>query len=143
MNLKQLVALVKWSDVKKSLMYFYPDQRKSLAGYKKVFDIISSLKDVKTDSKEYIKCERSTDDSDKNYDYYSTFTNKYSLSFRPWSEVASLRIRQDNLLNHQLVALILWEMTYSGFTNEDCQKEGEKLFKIAREAKIQLQNNKI
>lgn len=70
MKLKELIDRVEWKDVKKELLKSYPDQKKSIEGYKIIFDTLKLKKPKK--SKMRICVEKVKDDFEKEKDVYYT-----------------------------------------------------------------------
>jgi len=99
--------------------------KKALHRYKEIFVEIQEMKDKKTNPKEYINIKRKTETYDNEFNEWYTITiNPYSsLSFVSWIELANLKVRQNNLLNAQIMAHFLWEITYHGFYEKKIQKK--------------------
>jgi len=145
MTIKQLAQKTKWKDVRRYLQFYYPDQKKALHRYKEIFVEIQEMKDKKTNPKEYINIKRKTETYDNEFNEWYTITiNPYSsLSFVSWIELANLKVRQNNLLNAQIMAHFLWEITYHGFYEKKIQKKGDELFKTVIEAKKEIKASEL
>jgi len=130
-TLRQLIKKTKWKEVKKFLIFRYPDQKKNLDGYKRAFDEIKEIPIAKVDKNEYIIIERNIEDG---IEWYSVSIRKkkddtyYAVGFRSWKYISNLPIKRHNLFNTEIVAHCLWEMTYSGYSEKEVKKAGDKLF---------------
>lgn len=63
-----------------------------------------------------------------------SYNGYYGLDFTDWQEWLGLEIKNlTNLSDIEVLANILWEMTYSGFTQEQIQEKRDRLIKIAKE----------
>ena len=123
MKIKELAKKCKWKDVKRHLVFIYPEQRQNIKRYKEIFEEVKNAKDIKVDKKEYIDIKRCFDIYDNEItEWYGIATNKYSLSFRKWEDLANLKVRQNNLLNAEIMAYFLWEITYSSFDEKTIKK---------------------
>ncbi len=136
-TLLDLIKIVEWSDIIRILLAHYPQGNKELE--KHAFNIISRIKKIpnkfKTEfihinlilpflpSEKYL-----TAKEDRTHNHYSVSTNKFSLSFRPWIDVANMPIAYKTLTSYSIediVAHILWEITFYG--------DEEKMKQIAEE----------
>jgi hypothetical protein len=129
MNTIDLAKLVKWEDVKRAIKYFYPDDKNN---YEDVFNKIRNYKPVKINKREFLKIwtwhiVKNNPILDIEDVYYDVCTNKYSLSFRDWNEVASLQIEKstlEHLIPVDIIAHIIWEITFYG--DEEQMKNTQK-----------------
>jgi len=64
-------------------------------------------------------------------------TTYYSLDFTSWDEWANAHLFIEPasvyISKEEVLAYVLWEMTFNGFTNEEVQKRWEELCEIIRE----------
>jgi len=129
MTIREIIQRVKFSDVEKAIKYYYPlDKNK----YKPVFNCLKNVKNKKhKDSKEIIEIViggRLYAEADWG-EFYVVHTNKYSLSFRKWAEVANITISEktlDSFKYAEIVAHVIWEITYYG-TEKDAQKIAKEM----------------
>ena len=126
-KLKELAKQTKWKEVKKTLLFYYPDQKKSIEEYKKVFEKVQQMPDLKTKKGEYIDIIRLTDSFEKEMEYYNVairqdkITDRYAMDFTPWKIIANLPVKRNNLLTASIVSQCLWEMTFHGFHEKEIQ----------------------
>lgn len=143
-----LAKKTKWSDVDEAIKYFYPDDKNN---YKDVLEKLASFKKAKPKHEdEYIEitaagfykgCEEYPEREDQ---WYNVSTNKFSLSFRKWREVASLPISEDTLehyLPEDILAHFIWEITFYG-PEREMKKQEKEIFKRVKEFKCEKQNKK-
>ena len=125
MIFRELLLKFPWSDIKERLVELYPDQENNLDLYEQVYDELLSL-DVQKEMKEiHIIIELVKDDDSE---YYSTEgivegeSIGYSLQFLRWEKWLGLPIYNQTLQKTphlDIVVHCLWEMTFSGFTQDD------------------------
>lgn len=130
-----LVHVVKWEDVKKSIKFHYPTDKND---YKSLFLKLKTFVREEPKHKEELEVfvfgepSRWPEDfalkqiEEENYYGIHTVRDKkaYCMSFRPWKEVANVPISEDTL-HHvsfvDIVAHFIWEITFYG--NEEEMKE--------------------
>ena len=115
-------------------------QRGHLRALSRIFEEIKVAKWAKElDPKEKIRINCWSDFLDEEIpQYYGIATNKYSLMFRRWAELANIKIENatlDNNLREEIVAHFLWEITYSGYHESKIQRTAAKLNKACDEIK--------
>ncbi len=111
------------------LVELYPDMRKSRGGYLKVMVELNNLKPVKSDLE--IVVEEAEDWYDK-----SNYVNVsgsipgddmgYGIEYTRWEEWLDMRISKDSLKSFSELDIYchcLWEMTWSGFSQEPIQEK--------------------
>ena len=125
MILKELINQVEWPDVAIALVSDHPWCRKSLDGYRIVFETLS-LMDT-DDSGFCIKIELSPDILEPKRLYPDVVgikdgvDERWGLSFSPWKEWLGMVVCQDTLDTFsasRIVANCLYDMTFYGFTEE-------------------------
>ena len=132
MNIINITKLVEWKDIKKSLMYHYNYgyTNKNLIGYEKVFNTVKKYRKSKPEyPDEVIEINACIEEDAENW--YSIYTNKYSLSFRSWKKVANIPISKKTLEHYiyeDIIAYFLWEITFNGFTEKEMEKHGKEIF---------------
>ncbi len=123
MTIREIAQLVKWKQVKRAIKYFYPDDKNDYEG---LFKKIQGMRKRKQkDSEERIEIYAVGELESPKERYYSIFTNKYSLSFRGWNEIANVPIAETTLEHYELqdiLAHFIWEITFYG-TEEQMKKE--------------------
>lgn len=138
--LKELARKCKWKDVQKAILYWYPDQKRQIEAYKPVFEKIKKATFKKTKKTEYITIVLTRYEDDE---WYHAATNLYSLSFRDWKEIANLKIGKQTLSSMRtvdIVAHLLWEITYLGFTKKERKVSRDEVFGKLKNIYEKLQN---
>lgn len=136
MKFVELVQKYVWNDLYPALLQLYPDQEKSLEGYRQVFETLQSLTPVETKMRVYI--ERVHDEiTDEDYDSVcgkdgtlidDTMGNQevtYAIEFTDWAEWLGMDIDPETLSNYtevDILAHCLWEMTFFAYSREDIKK---------------------
>lgn len=129
-TIRDLVKRVKWEKVQKSIRYFYPGDK---GNYLRVFVQIAEMpKRTHRSKDERIQigvAGMHTLEEDPEDRFYNVTTNKYSLSFRKWKELANIPLSEDTIRHYKfedIVALFIWEITFYG-TEEDAAKTAKEL----------------
>jgi hypothetical protein len=158
MKFKELIYKYNWNDIQFTFKQLYPDQEKSIQGYKKVLEELRTIKPVAT--KMRIVIEDIFDEYDKKY--YTHVTGKdgtlnkesnpehfkddeignqevsYAIEYADWAEWLAMDIDHESLSKYpelDIIAHCLLEMTFCGFTQEDIKKAIATIGKRAEEAK--------
>ena len=142
MILKELINQVEWQDVAIALVSDHPWCRKSLDGYRIIFETLSLMDTV--DSGFCIKIELSPDILEPKRLYPDVVgikdgvDERWGLSFSPWKEWLGMVVCQDTLDTFsasRIVANCLYDMTFYGFTEETINQEILKLEDSIKESK--------
>ncbi len=69
------------------------------------------------------------EDRDEPYEGY------YAIEYTPWEKLLSYEVRTtiEGISNERLVACILWEITWAGYSNKDIQLRAGEIFDSAAE----------
>jgi len=138
LRVTDIVKQVEWKDVKKALRYFYPTDKND---YEQLFYKIQRFRSRDVDPDDHLIV--NIGGTDKGVDpfngnitngFYSTYTTKYSCSFRNPRELANLRISDETLSHYrfeEIIAHFLWEVTFFG-DEARTKREGNKLKKIGQ-----------
>ena len=119
-----------WEKVLVAYHYFYP--KYGVKSAKKAYDTLRKARKSKSDGQKIIvTCIREEWESKEltRDEYYSTFSDKYSLSFQPWNRIANMEIEPatyDKTADADLLAHLIWEMSFYG-DEKEMKKEGEEL----------------
>lgn len=142
-KMKDLMKMTRWKEVERALIYHYDygkkKDRDTLKRYKEIFEELRDCEDMEQeDPKERIKVnawiEESFPEDEEDYiESYDISTNKYALTFRPWRELANIKVRRKNLLTADIVAIFLWEITFLGFSEADIEEEAEEVNRRIKE----------
>lgn len=134
MIFKQLVDKLEWVDIKLRFLEIYPDQEKNFDGYEKVLHTLKLIepkgkkgdktrivvwtvpKDGKWVEEEYVSISGANE--------FGKWDGLLAIEFMKWSEwlampidvISTLLFDEKDLLIH-----CLWEMTWSGFTQDESQ----------------------
>jgi hypothetical protein len=140
MKCYELFAKYDWDAVKHKLYYQYPDQKKNIQGYKEAFfELKEAATYIENDSLiaiEYIK-----EDDEGYHDVYSLKPDdetRYALDFVDWREVLGMSIEPTTLEEYyelDIIAHLLFEITFYGYSNEKVVAKGEELYSIVDEVK--------
>lgn len=139
MLFKEIIKKYKWEDIQKEFLKLYPDQKKNIKGYKKVFNVLQKIKPQKSNvkieldlSKEkenrkpYVRVggiERKEFPIEKD-SWIKDWRRSYAIEFQPWSKWLGMEI--DAVTEYQfseleIIVHCLWEMTYCGFQEKEVQ----------------------
>ena len=150
MKFKDLVDKYAWDDAQAVLLQLYPDEEKSLAGYRQVYETLRSLQPAET--KLRICIETVTDDLDgttyedvsgkdgttwretaPEADWNDERGNEeasFGIEFTDWAEWLGMEIDLQTADRYPELAIIghcLWEMTFVGYSREAVREKSEEL----------------
>lgn len=123
---KDIVRSCTFKKVKDALLELYPDQRKSIKGYKYVFNTLKIMRPRY--SKEGMVIDIRKVGRGKN-SYFCVsgvcilngIRQSYALEYTPWSKWLGYEVDEKVLKKmpkEEIVAHCLWEMTFMGFTQK-------------------------
>jgi len=128
---KELLQQVKYENVEKVILKFYPDEKNNVeaGGYREVFEELLDLKPKFREKKWYIVIRKIIDEDGFYYDVSGKPANEeqlYGLEYTPWEEWLGFYIDSKNIpsdfTKEDIVAHCLWEMTWCGFSQDEIQK---------------------
>ena len=130
MKLSQLLIKHKNKDIISRLIELYPDQKKSATGYRKVLKNLRSTEPAKHEGNMYISIYHVIDDTDKDdveeYDRVSGIEDNesYAIEFMAWNKWVDMEIAPSSEFSEvDIIVHCLWEMTCSGFEEEQIQNK--------------------
>jgi len=145
MKFRELVDKYVWDDVWPVLLQLYPNEEKSLDGYRQVYETLRALSPA--DTKLRICIETVTDDFDG--ETYEDVSGKdgttrretapetewdgeqgngeasFGIEFTDWAEWLGMEIDPETVARYSELEIIghcLWEMTFFGFSEEKIRK---------------------
>jgi hypothetical protein len=155
-TLNDIVMTVDTKKTLESLIRFYPDQKDKIDKYNSVLKLLEDIEPAENKNGVYIiiqdmfdTCQWCIKSKEKGIDICSSCTEDknmytnicgwkddnsnrhYSLELTPWDEWLGMYIKEDILqkLNREdILAHILWEMTFMGFTQEDIKAQADSFF---------------
>lgn len=137
-TIRDLVHKTKWLKVQKAIKYFYPnDKNNYFPVFVKLAEVPKRAHKDKGEEIERVVTGSLKLDEDPDDRFYTIHTNKYSLSFRKWNEMANIPISESTLRHYQfeeIVAHFIWEITFYG-TEKDSRRMGKKLAAITKKIK--------
>lgn len=136
----QIIHFVEWKEIKRAIKYHYPNDKND---YEKLFKYLKTfrkrkLKDI-NEKIEIPALNTAMYYKNKNLweEYYDITTNKYSLSFRKWRELANIPISKKTIKYHtlsEIIAHFIWEITFYG-NEKKSMKTSEEIGKGVEEVK--------
>lgn len=139
MNLKDLIKKHTFEKIKPRLIKLYPDQRKNIEGYESVYQKLQKIKAKKTDFKILIERVK-----EKEGNWISISGKKrwakwlYAIEFTPWKEWLGAEFTRKTKKDFSEIDIIchcLWEMTWSGFTEQEIWKDIKEINRRVEEVK--------
>lgn len=146
-NLIDLVNRIPFKDIKRALKYHYPHPKideKTMNRYKEIVEEISRYKENSEKDKDWIititltrpykflsKSKEWVELTKPGEEYYNVSGKKkgekitYAIEFTPWQKIANWQIHEDVLKHYkpeEIIAHILWEITYAGFEQKEIKK---------------------
>ena len=139
-QLKDLIAKYNFKDVRKRLAEIYPGQKRSLPGYKDVFERLKRKRGRQSKLSISLKTVK-----ERGEEPWVSITGigkgkpfGFAIEFTPWTEWVGMRIEKKTLKLFSEIDILchcLWEMTWSGFTEEKVQKEIRELERRVKDIK--------
>lgn len=125
MNVQELFRAVSWKDVAPYLIKNYEVREQSLAKYKKVFEKIRGCEPAPNNDGTVVCVRLIEDEGESWYDVYGREPGRsesLGLEFCTFAEWAGFDVDEESMqtmLFSELVAHMLWEMTWMGFNDND------------------------
>jgi len=136
MKFSDLIKSNSWLSVEIVFLQSFPDEKKNVLGYEKVFNELRHLNPIDTDitilvnylkddfdNEEYVDVSGYYNDPSKSID---DFTNSLALELTPWEEWLGMDIDKQSLIDFtelELICHCLYEMTFFGFDQKEIQEE--------------------
>jgi len=151
MKLYNLIRQFKFKDVFKYIKEI--DKKSQYRAYLSAWKELLTLEPIESDyGKGFIEIEEVIEEEGENWinilGFYPEQVGKtmfdgslkhngyYGLEFTDWREWLGLEIKNETKLDDiRILANILWEMTYSGYSNKDIMDKRGKLVEIAEKIK--------
>lgn len=147
MLFSDLVNKFEFKEVWERLVSLYPDQKKSKKGYANVFSELKSLSPVETEfiiSITHVVDDLIPEDTSE-YDNVSGLSNKddisYAIEFTRWEQWLAMPLGENTLKNYSeidILAHCLWEMTWSGYEQEEIQEKLDSITEAAEDIRKSL-----
>lgn len=149
-RVKDYIADADIDEVMEAMCKFWPEQMKSYNGYASVLEKLKNMKAIKTDwfvrVRHIHNAPRKSSYGDYIFpeeDYLSVdgmnaAKRFYAIEYVPWNEWLGMNILQetlDSLSKNEIIAGMLYEMTWSGFTEEEVQSDWNDLVEKFEECK--------
>ncbi|MDO8928316.1 MAG: hypothetical protein Q7J86_06380 [Bacteroidota bacterium] len=148
MKFSEIVKRNSWLSVELVFLQLYPDQKKSISGYERVFGDLKLLSPMDTDFVIMVSWEKD-DFDDEEYAHVCGYKshpednaedqpNSFAIEFTNWSEWLGMDIDEKSIKDFtelELISHCLYEMTFFGFDQETIQKEMDEIEKEADEIK--------
>lgn len=141
MILKELINQVQWQDVAVAIVTEYPWCRRSLEGFRGVFETLLSMESIESEYR--IKIENRPEILNSKYKHPDVVgikegvDERWALSFCQWKELLGMVVCQETLDSFsmsEIVANCLFDMTFFGFTEELIEQEKQKLERSINES---------
>lgn len=152
MKLNRLVATRSWEEVWTALVRLYPDQEKSMEGYRYVFETLKTLTPSETIMRICIEAAVDEDTGDTYHDVSGKDGTlhkeqsdvpeqfrqgdrgeqevSYGIELTNWADWLGMEIDPDTLTCYaepDIIAHCLWEMTFFGYTQEDIRRQMDEI----------------
>lgn len=148
MKFVDLIKTNSWLSVEIVFLQIFPDEKKNVLGYGKVFNELSHLKPIDTDITILVHHVKDDFDNEEHVDvsgYYNDpsksiddFTNSLALELTAWEKWLGMDIDKQSLIDFtelELICHCLYEMTFFGFDQKEIQEEHNWTTNIVDEVK--------
>lgn len=140
---KDVVRTCIFKDVEESLLRLYPDPKKAINKYKRVFQTLRFLRPRYNNKGMIIDIRKVGRGKNAYFSVSGVYAQKsrqqsYAIEFTPWSEWLGLEVGNQVLKKipkNEIIAHCLWEMTFMGFTQDKIRKKLNALKKQFRDIK--------
>jgi len=159
MRLKELIVDVGWEEVRESLIRNKMVEENSIEGYEYVFEKLLHMDATENDMKICVEWQQmNVEEGDDAESYWAVFGRdgtimsevedgenlyhhggndlvEFALDFTPWTDWLGMEIDSEtanniNLMKSDIIANILWEMTFISFDEEKIKDEIDEINKI-------------
>ena len=138
MKLKDLIEKYDFDQMFTKLIELYPEEKKNEEGYKNAFtemkELTNSKIEVNPESRiivEYIEKDKLIDEP-----YWSVSLlendNRYSIELSQWNDLMNYECKIENMEEINFLSYVMWELTYSGFSQKEVKEEYDKLIELAK-----------
>lgn len=149
MKLKDLIEKYDFDQMFTKLIELYPEEKKNEEGYKNAFtemkELTNSKIEVNPESRiivEYIEKDKLIDEP-----YWSVSLlendNRYSIELSQWNDLMNYECKIENMEEINFLSYVMWELTYSGFSQKEVKEEYDKLIELAKKAKKEIEKGDI
>lgn len=146
--MKKLIDKYNFKTIKKRFLELYPDQKKNIPGYEKVFERLKKLKPKKDNFKISLRVYKEKGEED--WIKVSGLNPKdknvsYAIEFTSWNQWLGMKIERKTLKLFPEIDIIchcLWEMTFMGFEEKEIQKDFKDLIKTTKKIKKDIKAGK-
>jgi len=144
--MSKLLDLVKksmWKEVACSFLRIFPNEKKNIQGYEKVFSKLKSLDPSETDMTLYLDLVLKEDDPFSDEDWTHLYFKNgsmcdlspdkeeiFCMGFSSWSEWLGVEINKETEEKHspeEIISHCLYEMTFYGFTEKKIKSASDDL----------------
>ncbi len=149
MKLKDLIEKYDFDQMFTKLIELYPEEKKNEEGYKNAFaemkELTNSKIEVNPESRiivEYIEKDKIIDEP-----YWSVSLlendNRYSIELSQWNDLMNYECKIENMEEIDFLSYVMWELTYSGFSQKEVKEEHDKLIELAKKARKEIEKGNI
>jgi len=142
MTVKEIFNKVSWENVRNSFICYYPElsEKSVIASHKEAFDEIRNIHIIPIGHRYKVGVSSYNDDWDTIYDvslYDGEEDDIYSFTGFSWGEIAGCELHKMSYeFSHaDIVAHILWEMTFYGFSSEEHDNVTSQVIEVVRNYK--------
>lgn len=137
-----LIQACTFGDVEKSILRFYPGQKKNISGYKYVFETLRHMRHRRNKEGMTIRIEKVGRGKNQYVDVSGKCATddheSYALEYTSWAKWLGYDVDQTALkkmTKEDIVAHCLWEMTFIGFTQDKIRQKIAALNKQVKDIK--------
>ena len=149
MKLKDLIEKYDFDQMFTKLIELYPEEKKNEEGYKNAFaemkELTNSKIEVNPESRiivEYIEKDKIIDEP-----YWSVSLlendNRYSIELSQWNDLMNYECKIENMEEIDFLSYVMWELTYSGFSQKEVKEEHDKLIELIKKTRKEIEKGNI
>ena len=145
MKLKDLIKKYDFEQIFAKLIELYPEEKKNEEGYKNAFTEMKELTNskIKVNPKSNIIVEYIEKDKLVKEPYWSVSLlendKRYCIELSQWDSLMNYNCKIEDMEEINFLSYVIWELTYSGFSQKEVKKQHDELIKLAKKAKKELE----
>lgn len=139
MKFHELIKTNDWASVELILVSLYPNQEKSIEGYREVFHKLRAMRPMESDIQIVLEQVPEDDFNEESYVHVSGLSPQpensleevtEAIEFVPWAEWLGMSIQERSRKEFnelEIISHCLFEMTFAGFDEEQIQQQISEL----------------
>jgi len=132
----KLLKSCSWSRLEKKILELFPEPESNIIGYKKVYKSLLKKAPINSNHTLWITKEQWWGEWETHvFSVAANGDQHYGLEFTPWGKVLGMKVRTSSkdISAYEIVARVLFEITFFGFSEERVSAKLDALCSMAEE----------